>query len=70
MGEHRVRASIDNVTPAQHEFIVHALPGGPQRLVYVSGNDQQGAINASLPVPFIVGVEDQFGNGVPQHGML
>jgi enediyne biosynthesis protein E4 len=65
VGEHRIRAMCSGVAPTEHEFVVQALSGAPFSIENISGNDQQGAINAPLPAPFVVRVSDRFGNAVP-----
>ncbi len=48
-------------------FHVTASPDVPYRMVYVSGNDQTGPVGARLAEPFVVRIEDQYGNACPDH---
>jgi hypothetical protein len=53
-------SGLDDVT--SNSFNI--LAGPPQELFIVSGNNQEGTINAQLSDPFVVGVRDQFQNAV------
>jgi len=43
---------------------LEAIPGAAFRLQYDSGNGQRAPVNADLPLPLVVRVVDQYGNGV------
>jgi hypothetical protein len=45
------------------------LPGPPDEIIKISGDNQSGTVNSSLQEPFIVEVRDRFGNLIPDAGV-
>jgi hypothetical protein len=58
-------ATLVNNSAASVTFSAVALTGPPQQMVKVGGDAQRGSVSAVLPNPLIVGVTDQFNNGIP-----
>jgi plastocyanin len=63
-GTETATASLSGATGSPVTFTATATPGPASQLSLVSGNNQSGAPNSSLPNPLQVRVGDQFGNGV------
>jgi len=53
-------SGLNNLT-----FKVTVTAGAPASATAVSGNNQTGPSNTALPLPLVVGVQDQYGNAVP-----
>jgi hypothetical protein len=56
----------DGVTLSDNPVITF-LPGDPDEIEIVSGNNQTGTVLQQLPDPLVVQVNDEFGNPVPGH---
>jgi len=56
-----------HLTNSPRTFTATGLPDVAKSIVEVSGNDQTGAANMPLFLPFVVKVTDIFGNGVTGH---
>ncbi|MBD3387031.1 T9SS type A sorting domain-containing protein [candidate division KSB1 bacterium] len=67
---HHVAAFFTGITPNEIIFKASAVADYPVALEYVSGNDQKSPFQTTLPMPFVVRVEDQFKNGVAGHPVL
>ncbi len=64
VGTQTATASSDGLEGSPVSFTATAAPGGPRRLIRVSGNDQSGPPNQELSQPLVVRLEDEDGNGV------
>lgn len=57
-----IRASCSGIWGTEDIIVESDVP---DNLFYISGDNQQKNVNLVLDAPFIVGVEDQYGNAVP-----
>jgi plastocyanin len=64
-GPQSAQASLTGASGSPVTFTATATPDAPAALSDLSGNGQNGAINAPLAEPVQAKVSDQFGNGVP-----
>jgi hypothetical protein len=64
VGTQTATASSDGLEGSPVSFTATAGPGGPRRLILVSGNNQSVAPNQELSQPLVVRLEDDNGNGV------
>jgi hypothetical protein len=64
VGTQTASASSEGLEGSPVSFTATAGPGGPRRLVLVSGNNQSTPPNQELSQPLVVRLEDDNGNGV------
>jgi hypothetical protein len=64
VGTQTATASSDGLEGSPVFFTATAGPGGPRRLILVSGNNQSAPPNQALSQPLVVRLEDDNGNGV------
>jgi|GEM_PF-1278719 len=64
VGTQTATASSDGLAGSPVSFTAMAAPGGPRRLILVSGNNQSAPPNQELSQPLVVRLEDDNGNGV------
>jgi hypothetical protein len=64
VGTQTATASSDGLEGSPVSFTATAGPGGPRRLILVSGNNQSAPPNQALSQPLVVRLEDDNGNGV------
>lgn len=63
-GPNSVTASANGLSGSPITFTATAVAGPASRIVLTSGNNQIGTPSAALGLPFVVGVEDAYGNAV------
>jgi hypothetical protein len=66
VGVYRFTATSPNLAGSPVLFEARAVAGAPALLVSVSGNDQRGDLETTLPQPFVVRVLDAGSNPVPE----
>jgi len=64
VGTQTATASSDGLEGSPVSFTATAGPGGPRRLILVSGNNQSAPPNQELSQPLVVRLEDDNANGV------
>ncbi len=64
VGTQAATASSGGLEGSPVSFIATAGPGGPRRLILVSGNNQSAPPNQELSQPLVVRLEDDNGNGI------
>ncbi|HOX86188.1 MAG TPA: Ig-like domain-containing protein [bacterium] len=62
VGNETVFARADGLQDSPIIFTAVVLPGNPNRLNKISGDNQRGDVGQVLPMPFVVSVSDTFGN--------
>jgi len=65
VGRQSIVVRVDGEHTLVKEFDIDCRPGLPDRLIVVSGNAQVAHPGEQLPEPFMLRVEDGFGNPVP-----
>ena len=68
-GTQSASASNPDLTGSPVTFTATALPGSPNRLERVSGDDQSAPPGIELPDPLVVRLLDEAGNGVPNRAV-
>lgn len=63
----KIAANAADVTNSPVVFTITSIPAGAQKLVIVSGNNQQGSPNTTLPLPLVVAVKDIYDNAISNH---
>lgn len=63
-GKYSVTATAVGLVQSPVTFTASAIAGAPAAIALVSGNNQSGETNSTLPNPFVVAVTDEGGNSV------
>jgi adhesin/invasin len=69
VGTVHATASAEGINGSPVTFTATAIPNLPQDVSIASGDGQAEAVNTQLSDPFVVFVEDQFGNPFPGQGI-